>query len=33
MQHENKNHVKLSYVNLNGKKFERCRWTVTNKHL
>ena len=33
MQHENKNHVKLSYVNLNGKKFERCRWAVTNKHL
>lgn len=33
MQHENKNHVKLSYVKLNDKVFERCRWSVTNKHL
>lgn len=33
MQHEDKNHVKLSNVKLNDKVFERCRWSVTNKHL
>lgn len=33
MQHEDQNHVKLSNIKLNGKIFERCRWSVTNKHL
>lgn len=29
----NKNIVKLSYVNYNGKKCLRCRWGAVNKHL
>lgn len=33
MQHEDKNHVKMSNIKLNNKVFERCRWSVTNKHL
>lgn len=32
MQH-NKNNVKVGKVNLKNKEFERCRWSVCNKHL
>lgn len=32
MQHQQDN-VKLSDSSCNGKKFKRCRWRVTNKHI
>ena len=32
MKHENDN-VKMGYVNCKGKRCERCRWWITDKHL
>lgn len=32
MKHENDN-VKMGYVNCEGKRCERCRWWITDKHL
>ena len=32
MKHENDN-VKMRYVNCEGKRCERCRWWITDKHL